>query len=528
MNDIAIFWNTQGGMVIGLLLLLITLAFVFRFVLPGIWLDSQLSSALKRLNAFSAQETPVPLDTYASEVFRSANLKALWAEYVLTLHPLRSRNKDQGTTSDWRSTSFAASVFSEQMVVDTPLKTEFYKHLPGILTGIGIIGTFSGLIAALSQFQIAADPEIVRTSLYGLIQGVGHAFIVSAAAITLAMLFTWIEKFLVTRCYRQLEKLCQGIDRLFIAGVGEEYLSRMVAATETSAHESSRLREAIVSELRQAMQSLIAEQRAQASADQENLGKKVAEAVARAMSETLHAPMTKIGTVLEGMSQSQGETLAKTLDAVLQRYNTRLDGSLGAGQQRLETLLSRNAQAFETAAAELMKLVQRMENVGQRGMDSATNRLHNAGDGVAQAAQSFNQTSQEMAAAAHSMSAAAAAVQSVMAEQAESRRDISQMLQDMASVVENARREAAITQGLIGRMEAAANAFSHGSLRAETYLAQVSQVLTEAHAAFADNVTHTLGHANQQFQFEVAAAVEALRGAIEELSDALDGVDRKI
>ena len=38
-------------------------------------------------------------------------------------------------------------------MVDAPLRTEFYKHLPGILTGLGIIGTFSGLIIGL-QFVL--------------------------------------------------------------------------------------------------------------------------------------------------------------------------------------------------------------------------------------------------------------------------------------------------------------------------------------------------------------------------------------
>jgi exonuclease VII small subunit len=435
---------------------------------------------------------------------------------------LLSREKSAGSSADWRATSCAANVFSEQMVVDTPLKTEFYKHLPGILTGIGIIGTFSGLIAALSQFEITADPEIVRKSLYGLIQGVGHAFIVSAAAITLAMLFTWIEKFLVTRCYRRLEELCQSIDRLFTPGVGEEYLSRLVAASETNAHESAQLRREMVGELRNAMQCLMAEQRSQAILDQEILGQKIGQAVAKAVSETLQPPMTSISSALERMSQTQGDALGKSLDSILQRYEGSLSGSIGTGQQRMENLLAKNAKAFESAIGELMKMVHHMENVGQRGIDSASNRLNNAGEGVAQAAQAFNQTSHDMASAAQSMSAAAAAVQLIMAEQAESRRDIAQMLQDMASVVENGRREAAITQGLIGRMEAAANTFTQGSQRAETYLAQVSQVLTEAHAAFANNLTHTLGHANQQFQFEVTGAVEALRGAIEELSDALE------
>ena len=38
--------------------------------------------------------------------------------------------------------STAVSRFNTQVLVDTPLNTEFFRHLPGLLTGIGIIGTF--------------------------------------------------------------------------------------------------------------------------------------------------------------------------------------------------------------------------------------------------------------------------------------------------------------------------------------------------------------------------------------------------
>ncbi|MDD5320722.1 MAG: hypothetical protein PHD43_08960 [Methylococcales bacterium] len=46
------------------------------------------------------------------------------------------------------------------------------KHQPGILTGIGIIGIFLGLLRGLSTFSVSSDPETVRVSLDTLIHGV--------------------------------------------------------------------------------------------------------------------------------------------------------------------------------------------------------------------------------------------------------------------------------------------------------------------------------------------------------------------
>ena len=92
----------------------------------------------------------------------------------------------------WQATSPAEHFFGEQLVVDSPLRADFFRHVPGILTGVGIIGTFVGLILGLLQFDVR-DPEQLQTQLSLLVQTVGQAFFVSAAAIALAMLFTWIS-----------------------------------------------------------------------------------------------------------------------------------------------------------------------------------------------------------------------------------------------------------------------------------------------------------------------------------------------
>jgi hypothetical protein len=64
------------------------------------------------------------------------------------------------------------------------------------------------------------------------VQSVGNAFFVSALAIALAMVFTWVEKALLSARYAQVESLQHMIDSLFEAGSGQENLERLVVATE--------------------------------------------------------------------------------------------------------------------------------------------------------------------------------------------------------------------------------------------------------------------------------------------------------
>lgn len=193
-------------------------------------------------NAFFAQVKArtggavVDLAEIEQHVSSDPQLAELWHEYSRALEALHRQDQAGSAVrvQRWRATALAETFFSDHALVDSPLRTDFYKHVPGILTGLGIIGTFSGLIMGLVHFDVS-HPERVQAELSRLVQTVGHAFYVSAAAIALAMLFTWIEKSLLTARYRQAEELRHLIDSLFDAGAGEEYLERLVAASETQA-----------------------------------------------------------------------------------------------------------------------------------------------------------------------------------------------------------------------------------------------------------------------------------------------------
>ncbi|MBS1199041.1 MAG: hypothetical protein H6R18_2826, partial [Proteobacteria bacterium] len=187
------------------LLALAVIAFLARFLWPALRLGRELERVLQKLDALPRpQGQAVDIDAIGRDIMAQGSLAHLWREYRQTLHGIKD---PQSRIIAWRATAMAETFFTEQALVDIPLKTEFYKHLPGILTGLGIIGTFAGLIAGLTHFEVSSNAEIVRSSLRELIQGVGHAFKVSAAAIALAMLLTWIEKSLVAARYRQVARL---------------------------------------------------------------------------------------------------------------------------------------------------------------------------------------------------------------------------------------------------------------------------------------------------------------------------------
>ena len=169
MNELVALFSTNWHVwSVGAIIAFVSIGFVFRFAFPAMRLGRSLRSTIDALTSIKvkAAGAAVDLEMIAREVMDEPRMSHLWTEYSETLHPQRV---DDGTgvmrINRWRATTLAETFFSEHALVDSPLKTEFYKHVPGILTGLGIIGTFSGLIMGLIDFNVSINPTQAQAEL---------------------------------------------------------------------------------------------------------------------------------------------------------------------------------------------------------------------------------------------------------------------------------------------------------------------------------------------------------------------------
>ena len=193
--------------IILLVLVGLALSFVALFVVPALLLRGQVRRATLALDGESVDM----LDQVASVFRADAALGRLWQEYLGQLRPVAD---DEGRSNRCAHLS-ARAVFDPATVTHSRLRLEFFRNLPGVFTGIGIIGTFTGLIMGLRSFRISQDPSVVQRSLEALLSGVWEAFLVSAVAIALAIVVTVIEKLTMSAVYRQLDDLAIALDGLY-------------------------------------------------------------------------------------------------------------------------------------------------------------------------------------------------------------------------------------------------------------------------------------------------------------------------
>lgn len=377
-----------GGVIAGLLLI-----FLVFFLGPGLIHWFRLRGIQRRIKKFESKDFSAEFKKVFSGDKRLAHL---WKEFQDSLHDQFEERDGRLSKVATRATVPAELYFNTQFVVDSRLRTEFFKHLPGLFTGIGIIGTFSGLIEGLRLFQVSENAATVRASLESLMHLVGEAFLVSASAIGAAMVVTFFEKLLLAALYRRTEEIAHAIDARFDSGAGEEYLSRLVRASEDSASQSKILKDALVKELGELLRELtsaqisaskeaqlqLAERLSQTSREQlegnrednKALGATIAESIQR----SLQGPLQEIAGTAKAASGDQSATAARMLQDVMASFSQRLNDLFGGQIAGLSDLNQQTARSIQDAVGKLQSLVANIEESSRRSTDAMAERMAQA------------------------------------------------------------------------------------------------------------------------------------------------------
>ncbi|WP_338845273.1 anti-phage ZorAB system protein ZorA [Massilia sp. W12] len=656
------------------ILLLFLFLFCAFFLVPGILHYLRLCKIIKNISAIN--EEPPNLKAFSSLFNTDPSLLHLWSEYKESLHLQYKDENGMSKVAQVRATLPAEMFFNKQYVVDSRLHTEFFKHLPGLFTGIGIIGTFGGLIQGLAAFKVSENAATVRESLETLMKSVGEAFVVSAMAIFLAMLATVLEKWLLAALYKKTEEIAHAIDKCFESGVGEEYLSQLVKSSAESATQAKILKDALVKDLRDLLtevtQAQIAahkeqqssvidsilrsshEQLAAARQNNQALGESIANSIQNSLKEPLEAIANTVkiasgdhsantsrmlqdvmasfsqrlqdlfGGQIAGLSelnqqtarsvqdavstlqtlvakieettlrsgdamaqrmaealenmearqaamqtqsaafidqirqlvaQSQSKTQEKLQDTLttigaqmgdmLQALNTKQEQAFAHNEAREKVLNARSDIAVSKisesvtevvnkigAASELMaksvgslsqastSSIDKMQTSAEVLNNAARNFAH-AGDRVSGVMNQSVTVADKLSEAAGGLSVGATSIQDVLKDYRQQREMMLELMQQLRATVEGARKEAALTDDVLRRIETSAARLADAQMQADEYLDGVSNVLAESHEAFATEVRRTLDKANSEFHNKLTSAVGMLSSSVSELETVL-------
>jgi putative membrane protein len=352
----------------GIFVAVISYKFYIKYIKPAKQLDSQLSDAIKALKKVK-QESNVGKNVLDHVFDNSIPLKHAWLNYKHSFHDHYEVIDGTDVLSSSRATVSSDVFFSQSVIVDTPLRVEFYKHLPGIITGVGIIATFAGLLFGLLAFDPAGDPEKVQDSLGLLLGGVSEAFMASALAIATAMLITWREKSWLRQCYAQLEMLTTEIDDFFEPDdTGEEYLARLLKSSQANETNARQLKDSLVNDLKTMMTNLVDENKKNQMAFASQLtdsyaktSKDMADQIGQSISDTLQVPLEKIASSVQQVSGDQSSAVQELMTDVLTAFMTKLESTFGTQMNGMSEMMTQSVSAMKEMQLGFTQLITDMK-----------------------------------------------------------------------------------------------------------------------------------------------------------------------
>lgn len=245
---------------------------------------------------------------------------------------------------------------NEDSVIDKPGHSQLAELIPSLLTSLGILGTFIGLMEGLTSVNFS-DAQGTMDSIPLLLTGMRFAFATSVAGITCSLLFNMFYRMSVGRACRALDSfdeafyelamprplspevqlICQKQDE-------EERLARIAEAVGNRVSSSlemavSRATDPLTKSLDTFIQGATQEQ-------VEGVRRIVGQFVSQ-MNAQLSGQMTTLGHTMEMVSQGQLQTqknLQNTLNAAQ---------AMAADAQAMQVASAQMAQALQSWAEEL-------------------------------------------------------------------------------------------------------------------------------------------------------------------------------
>lgn len=355
------------------IVVILTALVLSGYLLKGGQVGWQLWNSVRRIQTLTKTGGGQTQPEEVAEVLRWRPASHLWDEYADTLHELKRASNGSISLTEIRATVPAETYFTRDVLVDSRLLDDFSRHVPGVLTGLGIIGTFAGLLDGLASFN-PSTPEAAVAGLKPLMNGVEHAFIASATAIGCAMLVLFAGRLMLAGLYRLVEKLVHSIDALYSTGAGEEYLSRLVHASEKNEAHSAQLKEALVEDLSKLMTNLTERQiQAQSSASQ-----LLGEHIGNSISSSLAEPLQKMTESMNVTSRGNSEAVSGMLETMLAGFMGKLEDTFGGQMRGINEQMSQSMAAMASVQASLKELVQDIGRTNKTASEEMSNKLAEA------------------------------------------------------------------------------------------------------------------------------------------------------
>lgn len=360
-------------------------------------LDSTLQAWIKKMKTLNERQQGEAEFVNAFEKHNKGMARdfgTAWKEFEETLiHP------DPDTNDSIRNPHEVSRYLNDSTIIFPKVPFDFYRSVPNLLTGLGILGTFIGLAAgvgAASSGLSSNDPGVITASLQQLLGGASLAFITSIVGIMSSMGFVFFERRESRRLHLAVDRWVKSIESCVRRVTSERVATKQLKQLQSAAGSLERFNTELIFTLQDALEERITDRlvpqldrlagaldglRQDRSSD---AGKMIEHALNRfteAMKEQTGSQFDEMALIVsdlnrtlkksvDGMARSQ-QDIQSTLDSVVKTVTKAMDSGANSMTEALQQSLEDVTHRIAEASAGLADKLKTSGETATKGMQEA-------------------------------------------------------------------------------------------------------------------------------------------------------------
>ena len=253
------------------------------------------------------------------------------------------------------------------------------EMVPDILTSLGILGTFMGLVLGLRGFN-PASYEAMSSSVESLIDGIKVAFVTSIYGLSLSLAFSYWLRGTLTSVSESLDRFLDAYYTSVVPPTDATAMNHIIANQNSQTRLMQQMQKDLAKEVAQSLSTSIAPMVAHldktmdeftdaVTMNQEKLLKNIGERVARTMKQEFFAEFIEMRKVMGEANQAQREHLQFMENAEQQFQKDVMEGE------------SRMALAMDASSDVVLRALSAM-NEQEQNLSTFVSDMRKAMDGI--------------------------------------------------------------------------------------------------------------------------------------------------
>ena len=301
----------------------------------------QINVLSKILIKYKDKDIGLEYNNFVAEIEKGhKSLKNIWNEFHESLI--------KKETSDGKfiiRNSIDSEYFFNKDTMISHVGSKLYSAIPGILLGIGLLGTFFGLYVALVQLNVN-DAAQLSNSIKILINMAGVKFAASIWGLGLSIVFTFIEKSFEFHLDSKLELIQKQINEMFERETAEQNLDKILVENEQQTKALNGLATSLTEKIATEFNNILIPKIDSINEHFSNLPNSISSSI----SQSLEKPLQNISDTVKNITSNQAEQSTHALETLINKFVEKIDSVAGSqGEMLKESAIQSQKVLSETS-----------------------------------------------------------------------------------------------------------------------------------------------------------------------------------